>query len=197
MSLLRFLKECKSTRKVFGRRELEIIEKQLFGFNLTQSEKNRLSRDIRKKFEFIKEVNKFRDGFKLEKNQNNKKIIEKALNIILKDKLKDNIKAVLLFGSFADNTFTKRSDIDICVVFNKDLSLKEATLFRIRVAGELPEKVDVQVFNILPQKIKREIARNHKMLYKTREYDNINLSIRYLKDADYFLRMEKIFGAET
>ena len=63
--------------------------------------------------------------------------------------------------------------------------------------GELPEKADVQVFNILPQKIKREIARNHKVLYKKDDYNNINFSIKYLKDEDYFIRMNKIFGVEA
>lgn len=192
MSLLTFLMEDENTRKVFGKRELVIIEKQLVGNELTQSEKNRLSRDIRKKFEFIKGINDFREDFKLEKNQGNKKIIKKALKAILNDKLK--VKAVLVFGSFADNTFTKRSDIDICAVFD-NISLKEATLFRMRIMGELSEKADVQVFNVLPQKIKREIARNHKVLYRSGDYDNINFSIRYLKDEDYFLRMEKVFGA--
>ena len=192
MSLLTFLMEDENTRKVFGKRELEIIKKQLVGNELTQSEKNRLSRDIRKKFEFIKGINEFREDFKLEKNQGNKKIIKKALKAILNDKLK--VKAVLVFGSFADNTFTKRSDIDICAVFD-NISLKEATLFRMRIMGELSEKADVQVFNVLPQKIKREIARNHKVLYRSGDYDNINFSIRYLKDEDYFLRMEKVFGA--
>ena len=192
MSLLTFLMEDENTRKVFGKRELVIIEKQLVGNELTQSEKNRLSRDIRKKFEFIKGINDFREDFKLEKNQGNKKIIKKALKVILNDRLK--VKAVLVFGSFADNTFTKRSDIDICAVFDK-VSLKEATLFRMRVMGELSEKADVQVFNVLPQKVKREIARNHKVLYRSGDYDNINFSIKYLKDEDYFLRMEKVFGA--
>ena len=55
----------KNTRKIFGKRELKIIEKQIFGINLTQSEKNRLSRDIRKKFEFIEQVARFSAQFKL------------------------------------------------------------------------------------------------------------------------------------
>lgn len=181
MNLLDFLKTNENARKIFGRIELNIIEKQVLGFGLTQSEKNRLSRDIRKKFEFIKSANQFRDSFKLEKNQINKKMIKSALDVILNDKLKKKIDAVLLFGSFADNKFTAMSDIDICVVF-KELTLTEATQFRIRVMGELPEKADVQVFNVLPQKIKAEIARNHKILYKNRVYDDINFSIRHLKD---------------
>lgn len=189
-----FLKTNKNARKIFGKKELEIIFKQLDGIALTQSERNRLSRDIKPKLEFIKEISEFKDEFKLEKNQNNKKIIGKAVDVILKDKFSDKINAILLFGSFADNSFTKSSDIDICVVFKTELSLKEATEFRIRASGQLTEKVDVQVFNVLPQKIKRDIARNHKVLYKESGYDNINFTIKYLKDDDYFIRMNKIFA---
>ena len=192
--LKEFLKSNINARKIFGKKELEIIFRQLDGLQLKQSERNRLSRDIKPKFEFINEVAKFESEFKIEKNQNNKKMIKKAVDLILDDKLNDNIKAILLFGSFADNSFTERSDIDICVVFKADISLKEATEFRIRVSGQLPEKADVQVFNILPQKIKKDIARNHKVLYRDKDYDNTGFSIKYLKDDDYFIRMKKIFA---
>lgn len=200
MSILRLnnlLRHNKDARKIFGKKELEIIMKQLEGIKLTQSEKNRLSRDIRPKLEFIKEIAEFKDEFNLEKNQDNKKIIQKAVDIILKDESSRNIKVILLFGSFSDNSFTKNSDIDICVVFRESISLKKATEFRIRISGELPKKVDIQVFNVLPQKIKKEIARNHKVLYYEKDYDNIDFSIRYLKDEDYSIRMNKIFGIKA
>ena len=85
MNLINFLKENKYTRKVFGERELKIIEKQLLGINLTQSEKNRLSRDIRKKFEFIKEVIRFSKDFELKKGSIIKEYIEEAKEFILND----------------------------------------------------------------------------------------------------------------
>lgn len=191
------LETNKDARRIFGKRELEIMLRQLDGIALKQSEKNRLSRDIRPKLEFIKQINEFRDSFRLKKNQVNKDIIKRALDTILNHELSNNIDAVLLFGSFADNTYTKRSDIDICVVFKEDLSLSQATLFRIQISGTLPEKVDVQVFNTLPQKIKRDIARNHRVLFKNNNFDNINFSIRFLKEQDYFLRMQRIFGVEA
>ncbi len=193
----KFLKGNKNSRKIFGKKELEIIFRQLDGFPLMQSEKNRLSRDIKPKLRFISEINKFKDEFELKKNQDNKKIIEHAVAVLLEDKLKNNINSILLFGSFADKSFTKRSDIDICVVFKKKISLKEATQFRIRIAAQVPKKLDIQVFNVLPQKIKREIARNHKILFKHKDYDDINFSIRYLKDQDYFIRRDKILEAEA
>ena len=195
MNLFEFLKHNENARKIFGKKELEIILKQLEGVILTQSERNRLSRDIKPKFEFIKEAGNYKDEFELRQNYNNKKIIKEAVKTILEDELKGNITSIFLFGSFVDKSFTKRSDIDICVVFNS-ITLKDATKFRIRISGKIPAKVDIQVFNILPMKVKREISKNHKILYKTNEFDNVDFSIRYLKDNDFFMRMKKIFGIE-
>lgn len=191
--LSEFLKQNKNARKIFGKRELEIISKQLEGLPLTQSERNRLSRDIKPKLEFIKEISKFENEFELKKDANNLKLIDKAVRLILQDELKDRIKAIFLFGSHVGGIVTKRSDIDICVVFT-NISLEDATKFRIRILGNFSAKADIQVFNTLPQKIKRSIARNHKVLYKREDYDNTNFTIKYLKDNDYFIRMKEVFG---
>lgn len=166
MDLINFLKENKKeARKIFGEKELEIIERQTKGINLTQSEKNRLSRDIRKKFDFIKSVARFSEDFKLKKGIENKKIIAEVLDDILNDKLRRKIKEVWLFGSVVKKQVTFRSDIDIAVVFD-DIGIKEATEFRIRILRFFSEKVDVQVFNVLPEKVKNNILKNYKVLYK-------------------------------
>ena len=165
MELKTFLKENNLARKIFGKRELVIIQKQISGIKLTQSEKNRLSRDIRPKFKFIEDVSKFKEEFGLKKGAENKRMIERALDCIINDKLHSRIKKVWLFGSMAENKMTHRSDIDIAVLFNK-INKKEAIEFRIRVLGEVSDKMDVQVFNILPEKIKKEILKKGKTLYK-------------------------------
>ena len=165
MSLLRFLDSSKNTRKIFGKRELKIIEKQLLGVNLTQSEKNRLSRDIRQKLEFIKEAARFSEEFKLKKGSEIKKMVEEAKEAILNDILLRKIKEVLLFGSIIENKFTFKSDIDIAVKFDK-ITIKESALFRKRISGKVNQKVDVQVYNHLPSKIKKEINSKGKILYK-------------------------------
>lgn len=163
MKLLTFLKNNELSRKVFGKRELKIIEKQLQGISLTQSEKNRLSRDIRPKFRFIKKCARFKEEFKLKKGDINKKLIEEAKEVILEDKLASRIDQILLFGSILENKLTIRSDIDIAVKFKK-INLREATLFRVRILGRVNKKLDVQVFNILPEKIKKEIRKKHRVL---------------------------------
>jgi len=163
-NLLSFLKKNKSTRKIFGKKELKIIEKQLLGINLTQSEKNRISRDIRIKFDFIKEVYKFSDEFDLKKASIIKEIIEEAKEIVLEDSFSGKIKKIILYGSFVENKMTFKSDIDIAVEF-LEINLKEATSFRKRISGKANPRIDIQVYNHLPSKIKKEIDLKGRTLY--------------------------------
>src|SRR3989344_4571913 len=191
--LSEFLRQNKDARRIFGKKELEIISKQLDGLPLTQSEKNRLSRDIKPKLEFIREISEFENEFGLKKDQDARKIIDKAVNVILQDKLKDKIEAILLFGSRVTGIVTSRSDIDLCVVFDK-IEKEDADRFRVRILGNFSEKADIQVFNALPQKINRSIAGSHKVLYKKENFDNSLFSIRHLKDEDFFIRIRRILG---
>ena len=165
MGLLEFLRKNEDVRKIFGKRELKIIEKQLLGINLTQSEKNRLSRDIRKKFETIEKMSKFSEEFKLKKGARIKEIVNDAKEFILESKHFPNIKRIILFGSAVENQLTFRSDIDIAVEFNR-IDVKEATEFRIYVSGRVSDRVDIQVYNVLPIKIKKEIDKKGKILYE-------------------------------
>lgn len=162
---MKFLKENKNARKIFGKRELKIIEKQIEGMNLTQSEKNRLSRDIRKKFEFIKEVSRFQDEFNLRKGAHIKEIIQEAREAILESKYLTKIKRIILFGSAAENQLTLDSDIDVAVEFDK-IDKKEAALFRLKTLSKIDNKIDIQVYNFLPNKIKKEIDEKGKIIYK-------------------------------
>lgn len=164
--LLEFLKQNENTRKIFGKRELKIIEKQLEGIQLTQSEKNRLSRDIRKKFEFIRDVSKFNDKFSLKKGQKIKSTVNNAVEEILNDELGTLVREIWLFGSTVDNSRTFRSDIDLVVHFKTKLTKREAFKFRVRVAGRVPDSVDIQVFEFLPEKVQKTILKNHKVLLK-------------------------------
>lgn len=183
LNLNNFLKNNENARKIFGKSELKIIDKQLKGISLKQSEKNRLSRDIRPKFKFIQEVSKYRDEFKLKKGQDIKRIVNKVKDLILDDEQYKNIQAIFFYGSHVKNMVTPRSDIDICVLFKK-ISLREATEFRIRTSGHFSKKVDIQVFNVLPQKIKREIVLNNRILFSSKKFDKNNFKIKYLNNKN-------------
>ncbi|MEK6833490.1 MAG: nucleotidyltransferase domain-containing protein [Nanoarchaeota archaeon] len=165
MDLIQFLKANENSRRIFGERELKIIEKQSNGISLTQSEKNRLSRDIRKKLQFIKEISKFEDEFDLKKAQSIKLIIQEAKETILEHPLRGKIKRILLFGSFIENKLTIRSDIDIAIEFS-DITKKQAFDFRKEISGQISDKIDIQVFNFLPDKVKQSILKNNRTLFK-------------------------------
>ena len=166
MNIINFLKNNPNSRKIFCKRELKIIEKQLLGINLTQSEKNRLSRDIRKKFEFIRDASKFQDEFELKRASIIKNKIDSIKEAILKSDYFSKIKKIVLFGSTVENQRTFRSDIDISVEFY-DTNIKEATEFRIGMNQY--KDIDVQVYNVLPDKIKKQIDERGKTIYEKQD----------------------------
>lgn len=165
MSFLELIKKNENLRKIFGIRELKIIEKQLLGIKLKASEKTRLSRDIRKKLETVKILAPYIDEFNLKHGAEIKKIIKEAKEAILETEYYSKIKKIILFGSAVENTLTFRSDIDIAVEFDK-ISKEEAFKFRVKISSRLPNKVDIQVYNVLPDKIKKAILNNHRILYE-------------------------------
>jgi predicted nucleotidyltransferase len=172
MGILEVIKKDKNIRKIFGKQELVIIEKQLLGINLTPSEKTRLSRDIRKKLEAIASLADFSEGFKLKQGAVVKEKIEDLKEIILKSSYFPKIKKIILFGSSIDRTRTFRSDIDVAVEFDK-IDSREAVQFRLEILKDTDKKTDVQVYNVLPDKIKREIDLNGRVLYN-KEKDGKN-----------------------
>ena len=163
MGLLNLIRKEKDLRKLFGERELKIIEKQLLGVNLTLSERTRLSRDIRQKFRVIDKLFQFSSEFDLKKGAEIKKLIGEAKDVILRSKYFSRIKKIILFGSTVENQRTLRSDIDLAVVFDK-ITEKEAVRFRLDVFFN--EKLDIQVYNVLPEKIKKEINLKGKAIYE-------------------------------
>ena len=160
MELINVIKKPEM-RRIFGERELEIIEKQLMGIRLTPSERTRLSRDIKKKFLAIQMLSSYsldvlKKGYEL-KNKIN--IIKEG---IMQSKYFPKIKRIILYGSSAYGIRTFRSDIDIAVEFDK-INKKEAFQFSIEFAES---KTQVEVYNFLPDKIKKEIDEKGSVLYE-------------------------------
>lgn len=164
MRLLKSLKENeKNLRKIFGKRELIIIQKQLLGLKLTQSEKNRLSRDIRKKLEAVREIARFSSEFDLKHGAEIRNIINETLEIIKNSKYLPKIKRIILFGSTIDNTRTLKSDIDIAVEFF-ETNKQDGIQFRLDVMKKADNIVDIQVYNNLPDKLKKDIDLKGRLL---------------------------------
>ncbi|MBU0929658.1 MAG: nucleotidyltransferase domain-containing protein [Nanoarchaeota archaeon] len=168
MNILDVIKKNINIRKIFGERELVIIEKQLLGVILKPSEKTRLSRDIRKKFEAINSLMQFSEYFKLKHGMIINERINDAKEVIIESKYFPKIKKIILFGSAAEHKLVLRSDIDIAVEFT-DITKEDAMAFRLHILGRANEKIDIQVYNILPDKIKKEIDLKGKVLYERKD----------------------------
>ena len=138
------------------------------GMKLSRSEKNRLSRDIRAKLKFVKDISRFSEEFRLKKSAQIDKLIDEAVEVILDHKWYRKIKKILLFGSIVTNEMNLSSDIDIAVVFD-DISKRNAGEFRIHVLGRVNNKMDIQVYNTLPEKIKKSIDNANKTIFKRKD----------------------------
>ncbi|MEK6825483.1 MAG: nucleotidyltransferase domain-containing protein [Nanoarchaeota archaeon] len=165
MGLLEELRENKGTRMLFGKKELLIIEKQLLGVSLKPSEKTRLSRDIRKKFQAIASLAPFQKKFSLKHRSTVNEIVQDSVEFIRNSTQSIKIKKIILFGSTVEKSRTLLSDIDLAVEFSS-ISEKEAIKFRLEIMRKLHKSVDLQVYNILPEKIKKRIEIYGKTVYQ-------------------------------
>lgn len=154
-------------RRLFGKRELVIIKKQLWGVMLTQSEKNRLSRDIRKKLDVVEKLARFSSEFRLKKGAALKERIAAVLAAIRKHELFPKVRRIWLFGSSAQKERTLRSDVDIAVEF-EGVTHEQGWKFRIRIAGQFDEELDIKDYDFLPEHIKAEV-RKGRILYERKD----------------------------
>lgn len=162
-------------RTLFGKAEINIIKKQVKGIKLTQSEKNRLSRDIRPKFKAIKEFSNYEDEFELKHNQNKIFFQKRIIQLVKEHPLFPKVKAIILFGSHANNTQNLFSDMDFAVILD-NATRKESFEFEITILGDLPDKIDFHVFNELPTKVKKTIRENHKVIFKKSTFNKSDLN---------------------
>ncbi len=73
------------------------------------------------------------------------------------DFLKSHLHGIILFGSYTDNSYTIRSDIDICLVAGTR-NVKE--IFNMFLADAVTETYDIKIFETLPLYMKAEVLEN-------------------------------------
>jgi predicted nucleotidyltransferase len=96
------------------------------------------------------------------------------------EEFKDRVFGILLYGSYAKDEYTKRSDIDICLVgVDKDTYME--------ILGKLGNKYDIKIFEELPLYIQIDIIKNHKVIFG----DELELSEYFYKFRKIWRDMEK------
>ena len=82
---------------------------------------------------------------------------------------KKRIKFIILFGSNSIGKATPLSDLDLAVYYEGDA--KERFKFRVKALGELPAKIDLQIFQDLPLTVQKEVIKGKILFYE--DYDLI------------------------
>lgn len=167
MTLYEFIKDEPLAKVVFGKKEIEIIKKQLIGIKLKQYERNILSRSIRKKFNFIKKCSVYKEEFEIKKGGEIIKQLEILRDLMLLDKIGKNIKKIYIFGSFVENKMSSNSDVDIAIEF-KNIDKKEISKFKKRILEQKKDLFDISIFNNLPTNIQNEIKKNGKVFFENK-----------------------------
>src|SRR3989338_6967491 len=68
------------------------------------------------------------------------------------------LQSVILFGSQSAGKAGPLSDIDLCLSYNiSNTDTLRRLLYQIR--GRLPERYDIQIFQLLPLTVRREVLR--------------------------------------
>lgn len=95
--------------------------------------------------------------------------------------IKDNIFAIIIYGSYAKGTPTKRSDIDVCVVAKNQDKLKINNTYKkiLKLSAKTP-KYDIRIFEQMPLFMKMEVIENGKIIYVKDLYE--------LNEYFYFFR---------
>ena len=107
---------------ILSNREIEVVLKRLDNEHITQTESNYLSRSIRPKlksaeFAVSAELLSLLDYRRKRYEREDSLLKEKIIKAVKKG-LADDIKAIILFGSYIRNSHTNYRDIDVMVVLN-------------------------------------------------------------------------------
>jgi predicted nucleotidyltransferase len=103
------------------------------------------------------------------------------------------VQFIVLFESQAQQTANALSEIDIAIYYNADK--KQRFAFQKLVAGALPTKVDVKIFQDLPTLVKNEVLKGNILYYQDYEF-LIEQFVGVIKEYRYFEKYFEMYWDE-
>ena len=126
----------------------------------------------------------------------NERIKKKVMGVLKGMPHFDKLRFVCLYGSKAKGKATKLSDIDICMYYDiKNGRVLSRLLYRIK--GSLPEKYDVQLFQLLPLSVRNEIFKGTFIYTKAPKYFLYDLAFRTFREYEEFEPRYKFYVLNT
>jgi len=108
--------------------------------------------------------------------------IKEIIDRIKKDK---EVIAIILFGSYSRKKDYAR-DIDLCVMLDKKYSEYFMSKKRLSYLSGIPDKFDIQIFQLLPLYIRIKILKEGKILHSKNTKKIYNLAYETIKDYELF-----------
>jgi predicted nucleotidyltransferase len=105
-----------------------------------------------------------------------KQIKDDFVNVLDKEK----VLGILLFGSYANETQTNRSDVDICVVAPEEDSFDLYFLFLEKI-NVVSKHYDIKFFTELPLYLKIQVIENGILVHSPNELDLYEYFYRFRK----------------
>jgi len=105
-----------------------------------------------------------------------------VVNKIKKDK---DVLAVMLYGSYLRNKKYAR-DIDICVILSKKMQTKEMSRKRMKYLSQANDKIDIQIFQLLPLYIRIRILKEGKILFSRNRKKVYEKAYEAIKEYNLF-----------
>jgi len=82
------------------------------------------------------------------------------------EEIKNNVFAILIYGSYAVGDFNTRSDVDACVVLKNNDKEEIKNIYRkiLRISSK-NEKYDIRIFEQMPLFMKNQVIKNGKIIH--------------------------------
>jgi predicted nucleotidyltransferase len=86
------------------------------------------------------------------------KNMRKLLKILKSMEEFQKVEFIIFYGSRALEVGRKTSDVDVCIYYNSK-SKEEMERFRLNLLSKLPDIFDVQIFQLLPLYVRKEVLK--------------------------------------
>lgn len=113
-----------------------------------------------------------------------------------------NVLAVYLYGSFANGTPTKLSDIDFGIALKKPISASKAFDLQLKYTGEISDLirkdikfdyVDAVILNTAPPLLKQQAIINGKLIYTLDDDKRVEFETNVLKEYDDAMHLRETY----
>ncbi len=183
---MELIEELEDLRKILSKREIEVVVKRLTNQPINQTESNYLSKSIRPKLKVAQIVTSLNllslINYKRKKYERENKIIKDKILSSLENVIKNNnIKSIILYGSYIQNKHTNYRDIDVMIILKKKIWKTSAEKYRIEKKIEDNGELNIDVNLVLHKDLIKVFSYSPLLQTELEDYELIYGSLNLIK----------------